>query len=61
MGNNYRVKNMKILMAQLTWMLMHRFKQYTSNPKINLSFEESILERLINISSNSNLMGIKYL
>ena len=61
MGNNYRVKNMKILMARLTWMLMHRFKQCTSNPKINFSFKELIFEGLINISSNSNLIGIKYL
>jgi len=52
---------MKILMARLTWMLMHRFKQCTSNPKINFSFKESIFEGLINISSNSNLIGIKYL
>jgi len=45
------------LMTRPAWILMHKLKQFTSNPRMNLSCAESIVERVINIPSSSNLIG----
>ena len=45
------------LMTRPAWILMHRLKQFSNNPRMNLSCSESIADRLINIPSSSNLIG----
>jgi len=45
------------LMTRPAWILMHRLKQFSSNPRMDLSCAESISGRLINIPSSSNLIG----
>jgi len=45
------------LMTRPAWILMHRLKQFSSNPRMDLSCAESISDRLINIPSSSNLIG----
>ena len=46
-------------MTRPAWILMHKLKQFKTNPRMDLSCAESISERLINIPSSSNLVNTK--